>query len=157
MLLTHWSRDRLTLHISLHVRDHSGVDLEVDEDALLRVPGLPLTDHHHGHRLPEHRALFHEAHTHNVKPRRVDLVQAASDALHGHDGKFLVARVVRTSHDAYTDAHLELDFVMVLVLDLVLSESLPAVGYALLTSSRSALSRSGCSFLPAVGPLFSPI
>ena len=33
---------------------------------------------------------------------------------------------------------------------------MPAVGYALLTSCRSALSRSGCYFLPAVGPLFSP-
>ena len=76
--------------------------------------------------------------------------------LHGHDGKVLVARVVRTIHDAHTDAHLELDFVLVLVLDLVLSESLPAVGYALLASCRSALSHSGCSFLPTVGPFFSP-
>ena len=44
-----------------------------------------------------------------------------SDALHRHDGKVLVARVVRTIHDAHTDAHLELDFVLILVLDLVLS------------------------------------
>ena len=45
----------------------------------------------------------------------------------------------------------------VLVLVLVLSESsswsLPAVGHALFTNCRSALSRSGFSFLPAVGPL----
>ena len=79
--------------------------------------------------------------------------------LHGHDGKVLVARVVRTSHKAHTDAHLELDFVQVFVLVLVLSESsswsLPAVGHALFTNCRSALSRSGFSFLPAVGPLFS--
>ena len=27
MLLTHWSRDRQTLHLSLHVHDHSGVVL----------------------------------------------------------------------------------------------------------------------------------
>ena len=33
---------------------------------------------------------------------------------------------------------------------------LPAVGYALLTSCRSALSRCGCSFLQTVGPLFLP-
>ena len=33
---------------------------------------------------------------------------------------------------------------------------LPAVGYALLTSCRSALSRCGCYFLPAVCPLFLP-
>ena len=157
MLLTYWSRDRRILHLSHHVHDHSGVVLEVDEDALLPVPRLPLTDHHRGHHLlPEHRlALLHEAHTHDVKPRLCDLVQAASDALHGDDGKVLFYRVVRTIHDAHSDAHLELDFVLVLVLDLVLSESLPAVGYALLTSCRSALSRSGCSFLPAVGPLFS--
>ena len=71
-------------------------------------------------------------------------------------GKVLGVRVVRTIHDAHTDAYLELGFVLVLVLDLVLSESLPAVGYALLTSCSSALSRSGCSFLPVVGPLFSP-
>ena len=36
MLLTYWSRDRRILHLSLH--DHSGVVLEVDEDALLPVP-----------------------------------------------------------------------------------------------------------------------
>ena len=64
MLLTHWSRDRRTLHLSLHVHDHSGVVLEVDEDALLMVPRLPLTDHQHGHH------VLHEAHTHDVKPRR---------------------------------------------------------------------------------------
>ena len=138
-LLTHGSRDRRTLHLSLHVHDHSGVVLEVDEDAFLPVPGLSLTDHHHGHHLlPEHRlALLHEAQTHDVKPRHCDLVQAASDALYGHYGKFLGVRVVRTIHDARADAYLELGFVLVLVLDLVLSESSPAVGYALL---------SGCSF-----------
>ena len=132
MLLTHWFCDRRILHLSLHVHDHSGVVLEVDEDALLLVPRLPLKDHHHGHHLlREHRgALLHEAHTRDVKPRHCDLVQAASDALHGHDGKVLVARVVRTIHDAHTDVHLELDFVLVIVLDLVLSESLPAVGCA---------------------------
>ena len=43
MLLTHWSRDRRTLHLTLHVHDHSGVVLEVDEDAFLPVPGLPMT------------------------------------------------------------------------------------------------------------------
>ena len=75
MLLTHWSRDRQTLHLSLHVHDHSGVVLEADEDAFLPVPGLPLTDHHHG-LLPEHRlALLHEAQTRDVKPRHCDLVQ----------------------------------------------------------------------------------
>ena len=126
MLLTHWSRDRRTLHLSLHVHDHSGVVLEVDEDAFLPVPGLPLTDHHHEHHLlPEHRLdLLHEAHTHNVKPRHCDLVQAASDALLGHYGKVLGVRVVRTIHDAHTNAYLELGFVLVLVpilvLDLVL-------------------------------------
>ena len=72
-------------------------------------------------------------------------------------GKVLVARVVRTIHDAHSDAHLELDFILVLVLDLVLSESLPAVGFALFTRCRSALSRNGCFFLPAVGPLVSSI
>ena len=45
MLLSHWSRDRRTFHLSLHVHDHSGVVLEVDEDALLPVPRLPLRDH----------------------------------------------------------------------------------------------------------------
>ena len=40
-------------------------------------------------------------------PRRWNFVQAASCALHGHDNKVLVARVVRTIHDAHTDAHLE--------------------------------------------------
>ena len=149
MLLTHWSRDRRTLHFSLHVHDHSSVVLEVDEDTFHPVPGLPLTDHHHGqHLLPEHRiALLHEAHPHDVKPRHCDLVQAASDALHGHYGKVLVARVVRTIHDAHTDAHLQLGF----VLDLILSKSSPAVGYTLFTRGGSALSRSGCSFLPVGG------
>ena len=46
MLLTHWSRDRRTLHLSLRVHDHSRVVLEVDGDVLLPVPRLPLTDHH---------------------------------------------------------------------------------------------------------------
>ena len=134
------------------VRDYSGVVLEVDEDTFLLVPGLRLTDHHHGHHLlPEHRlALLHEAHTHDVKLRHCDLVQAASDALLGHYGKILGVRVVRTIHDAHTDAYLGLGFVMVLVLVLVLSESsswsLPAVGHALFTRCGSALSRSGCSF-----------
>ena len=73
--------------------------------------------------------------------------------LQGNDGKIIVIRVVRTIHDVHTDAHLEHDFVpvlvLVLVLDLVLSESLPAV--ALFTRCGSALSRSGCSFPPALG------
>ena len=56
------------------------------------------------HLLPEHRlALLHGTHTHDVKPRHCDLVQAASDALHSHDGKVRVASVVRTIHDAHTD------------------------------------------------------
>ena len=65
MLFTHWSRGRRTLHLSLHVHDHSGVVLDVDEDALLLVPKLPLTDHHHGHHLlPERRVdLLHGTHT----------------------------------------------------------------------------------------------
>ena len=101
----------------------SGINQRVDHQPstirrffALPVPGLPLTDHHHGHHLlPEHRlALLHEAH--DVKPR-----------------------------------HGDLGFVLVLVLDLVLSESSPAVGDALLTRCGSALSRSGCSFLPVVG------
>ena len=95
MLLTHWSRDRRTRHLSLHVHNHSGVVLEVDEDTFLLVPGLPLTDHH---LLPEHRiALFHEAHTHDIKPRHCDLVRAASDAHHGHYGKVLGLRVLHNS------------------------------------------------------------
>ena len=55
-------------------------------------------NHHHGHHLlPEHRlALLHGAHTHDVKPRRWNLVQAASDAVHGHDGKVLVVVAART-------------------------------------------------------------
>ena len=127
--MTHWSRDRRTLHLTLHVHDHSSAVVEVDEDDLLPVPGIPLTDHHHGrHLLPEHRlALLHE--THDVKPRHCDLVQAASDAHHGNDGKVLVAHVVRTIHDAHTDAHLELGFVLVLACSWLL-------------------------FFPAVGPLF---
>ena len=77
-----------------------------------------------------------------TSPRRhCDLVEAASDALHGHDGKVLVACVVRTIHDAHTDAHLELGFVLVLVLDLVLVLVGPCLQLAML-------------FLPAVGPLF---
>ena len=122
MLLTHWSRDRQTLHLTVHVHDHPGVFLEVDEDALLPALRLRLTDHHHGHHLlPENRlALLHEAHTHDVKPRHCDLVQAASDALDGHDCKVLVALVVRTIHDANTDAHLELGLVLVPLLVLVL-------------------------------------
>ena len=65
MLLTYCSRDRRTLHLTLHVHDHSGVVLEVNEDALLPVPRLPLTDHHHAHHLlPEHKlALLHRTHT----------------------------------------------------------------------------------------------
>ena len=96
--MTLWSRDRRNLHLSLHVHDHSGVVLEVDEDALLLVPSLPLTDHPHRHRLlPEIRiALLHETHTHDVKPRCCDFVQATSDALQGHDGKVLVVRAIRT-------------------------------------------------------------
>ena len=132
MPLTHWSRDRRTLHLSFHVHDHCGVVLEVDEDVL-----------------------------------------------HGHDGKVLVARVVRTIHDAQTDAHLEFGFVLVLVLDLVLSES---ESWILVTSLDRNLLVLACSWLcschsfprahpcgwvcpfvsfardhsPAAGPLFSP-
>ena len=40
--------------------------------------------------------------------------------LQGNDGKIIVIRVVRTIHDVHTDAHLEHDFVPVLVLVLVL-------------------------------------
>ena len=85
--------------------------------------------------------LSFQCHTHDVKPRHCDLVQAASDALHGNDGGVLVARVVRTIHDAHIDAHLELDIVLVLVLDLVLVLVGPCLRLAML-------------FLPAVGPLF---
>ena len=129
-------------------------------DARRHAPGQTrraLNDSYHGHHLlPEHTvALLHEAQTHDVKPRHCDLVQASSDALHGHDGKVLVARVVRTTCDAHTDAYLELGFVLVLVLVLALSSSsswsLPAVGRALSTRCGSAPSRSGCSFLPVVG------
>ena len=75
--------------------------------------------------------------------------------LQGHDGKVLVARVVRTTHDVHTDAHHELGFI--LVLDLCPSPC-PAVGYALFTGCGSALFRSGCSSVPpAVGSLFSSV
>ena len=45
-----------------------------------------------------------------------DLVQAASDVLHGHGGKVLVVRVLSTTRDLHTDVHLELGLVLVLSL-----------------------------------------
>ena len=112
-LLGHRSRDRRALHLALHVHDHSSVVLEVDGDALLPAPRLLLADHHCGHHLLPQLGLtlLHGAHAHVAWPRVRELVQAASDALHGHDGQILGARVVRAihdAHDAHTDAHLEL-------------------------------------------------
>ena len=156
MPLTYWSRDRRTLHLSLHVPDHSGVVLEVDEDALLLVPRLPLTDHHHEHhRFPKHRlALLHEARAHDVNPRRCDLVQAASDALHGHDGKVLVAvlsaqfmtpiptfilNLASSWSLSWTRPVRVLNPGTSLRPSTVTRWSLPAVGYALFTRCGSAL------------------
>ena len=59
--------------------------------------------------------------------------------------KVLVARVVRTTHDAHTDAYLELGFVLVLVLDLAPDLVLVLVCPCLQLATL---------FLPAVGPLF---
>ena len=60
--------------------------------------------------------LLHGSPTHDVKPCLWDLVQTTSDVLHGHGGKVLVARVVCTTRDLHTDAHLELVLVLVLSL-----------------------------------------
>ena len=87
------------------------------------------------------------AQTHDVKPRHYNLVQAAFDAPLGHDGKVLVAVL---------SAQL-MTLIPTLILNLASSwslswtSSLPAVGYALFTHCGSALSRSGCSFLPVMG------
>ena len=97
-----------------------------------------------------------------MTPCRLDPVQAATDALHGHGGKGLVARVVRTTHDNHTDAHLGLGLILVLVLDL--SCPMPAVGDAVVTSfARAHPCGWVCAFIssardrsPAVDPLFPP-
>ena len=99
MLLTHWSCAHCFLQLSRHVHDHCSVVLEV----------LQLLSDHELH-------LLHGAPTHDVKPRRWDLAQAASDVLHGHGGKVLVVRVVRTTRDLHTDVHLELGLALVLSL-----------------------------------------
>ena len=141
MLLTHWSRARCALQLSRHVHDHFGVVLEVLH--------LLLSEHE--------LSLLHGAPTHDVRPRRLDLVQAASDVLHCHDGKVLVACVVRTTRDVCTDAHLELGR------SLSCPVPVPPVGNALVFSFARAYPCGWvCSFLssarvrsPAVGRLFS--
>ena len=66
-----------------------------------------------------------------------DLVQTFSGVLHGQGGKVLVARVVCTTRDLHTDAHLELVLILVMCLQLtmflcfLLHVLIPAVGYAL--------------------------
>ena len=107
MLLTHRSRDRQTLRLSLHIHDHLDVGLEVDEDTFLPVDFL--------RQVATTDITFFPS---------TGLPFFPSNALVGHDGKVLVARVVRTTHDAHTDTYLELGFVLVLVLVNVLSESL---------------------------------
>ena len=81
----------------------------------------------------------------------------ASDVLHGHGGKVLVARVVRTTRDLHTDVHLELGLVLVLSLCLQLAMLL----YFFCTCSSLRLGMLFCSFArvrsPAVGPLFSTL
>ena len=74
------------------------------------------------------------------------VAEAASDALYGHDGKVLVARVVRTIHDAHTDAHLEIGLVLSESSSWILVTSLDRnllvlayIGYALFTRCGPAL------------------
>ena len=115
MLWTHWS--------CAHCFLSSPVTFTITSVLSLEVLHLLLSEHE----LP----LLHGATpTHDVKPRRWDLVQAASDVLHGHGGKVLVVRVVRTTHDVCTDAHLELGLVLVLYM----FRPVPAVGNALVFS-----------------------
>ena len=86
--------------ISLHVHGRSDVVLKVDGDVevLLSVSWLPSADHHHGHQLLlEHKFPL----LHDVRLRRLGPDQSASNALRGHGGRVLVARVVRTVHDAH--------------------------------------------------------
>ena len=121
MLWTHWFCTHCFLQLSRHVHDHFSVVLEVLH--------LLLSEHEF--------PLLHGSPTHDVKPCLWDLVQTFSDVLHGHGGKVLVARVIRTARDLHTDAHLELVLILVLCLQLtmflcfLLHVLIPAVGYAL--------------------------
>ena len=110
MLWTHWFCTHCFLQLSRHVHDHFSVVLEVLH--------LLLSEHEF--------PLLHGSPTHDVKPCLWDFVQTSSDVLHGHCGKVLVARVVCTTRDLHTDAHLEL--VLVLVLSLFWTSSCACSG-----------------------------
>ena len=137
MLWTHWFCTHCFLQFSRHVHDHSSVVLEVLH--------LLLSEHEF--------PLLHGSPTHDVKPCLWDLVQTVSDVLHGHGGKVLVARVICTTRDLHTDAHLELVLVLVLCLQLtmflcfLLHVLIPAVGYALFCFCT-------CSFIRRRSALF---
>ena len=100
LLWIHWFSTHCFLQFSRHVHDHFSFVLE--------VLYLLLSEHEF--------PLLHGSPTHDAKPCLWDLVQTFSDVLHGHGGKVLVARVVCTTRDLHTDAHLELVLILVLSL-----------------------------------------
>ena len=106
---------------------------------------------------PSTRLPFFTEHTHDVKPRHCDFVQAPPMPFTVVMARFLSPVLSAQFMTPMPTLILNLTSCWSLSWTSSCPGSLPAVGYALLTSCRSALSRSGCSFLPAVGPLFSSV
>ena len=130
MLLTHWSHDRRTLHLSLHVHDHSGVVLEADEAGAWTSL------------LPEHRlALLHEAHTH-MTSSLVTVILFKRPPM-----PFSV--VMESFLSPVLSAQL-MTLIPTLILNLASSWSLSCT-----SSCPSPRLQLAMLFLPAVGPLFS--